>query len=155
MTTQTAKNPIDHTNTAIGRNLVSPNKRHWYLIDGTNQVLGRLSVRIADILSGKGKSSYTRHVDTGDHVVAINASKIRYTGKKLTQKVYRTFSLHPGGHKDRTLERAISEDCTFPLYEAVKGMLPKNSLGYHMLKKLNIYADAAHPHQAQKLKELK
>jgi len=155
MTIKKAPLNIDETNTAIGRNMVSPQDRNWYLIDADGQILGRMAVKIANILSGKNKSGFTRHIDTGDHVVVINSAKVRFTGNKLKNKVYRTFSLYPGGHHDRTLERVMKEDSTYPIIEAVKGMLPKNSLGYHMLKKLNVYTDAVHPHKAQKLKELK
>ncbi len=128
--------------------------RAWVLIDAKDQVLGRLAVRIANILSGKSKSSYERHIDKGDHVVLINASKIRFTGKKLTDKVYARFSGYPGGYKETSLARVFEKDPTFPIWNAVRGMLPKNSLGYHMLKKLKIYKDATHPHTAQKPKVL-
>ncbi len=126
----------------------------WVLIDAQNQVLGRLAVRIANILTGKSKPNYARHLDVGDHVVVINAAKIRTTGKKLTDKTYRSFSGYPGGFKEWTLEDAIAKKPTFPLWHAVRGMLPKNSLGYHMLNKLKIYVDAQHPHAAQKPKAL-
>lgn len=128
--------------------------REWILIDANDQVLGRLAVQVANILSGKSKSSYERHLDKGDHVVVINVSKIRFTGKKLEDKTYARFSGYPGGYKETTLARVFEKDPTFPLWHAVRGMLPKNSLGYHMLKKLKIYADAQHPHAAQKPKVL-
>ena len=139
--------------TTIAKNI--PAQKDWVLIDADKEVLGRLAVRIANILSGKSKSSYTRHLDTGDHVVVINAKKIRFTGKKMTDKTYSRFSGYPGGLKETTLERVFEKDATFPLWHAVKGMLPKNSLGYHMLKKLKIYPEAVHPHAAQKPKTQK
>lgn len=129
--------------------------KNWVLINAENQVLGRLAVRIAMILSGKNKATYSRDTNMGDGVVVVNAGKVRVTGKKLTDKTYRTFSGYPSGHKEKTLARWFAEDPRYPLWHAVRGMLPRNSLGNHMLLHLKIYGDAQHPHAAQKPKELK
>ena len=125
-------------------------ERKWYVVDAEGQTLGRLASQIASILRGKHKPTYTPHVDTGDHVIIINASKIELTGKKLTDKIYYRHSMHPGGLKTRT---ALEMRTNYPekmLEQAIKGMLPKGSLGRQMGKKLNVYAGAEHPHQAQK-----
>ena len=125
-------------------------ERKWYVVDAEGQTLGRLASQVASILRGKHKPTYTPHVDTGDHVIIINASKIELTGKKLTDKIYYRHSMHPGGLKTRT---ALEMRTNYPekmLEQAIKGMLPKGSLGRHMGKKLNVYAGAEHPHQAQK-----
>ena len=125
-------------------------ERKWYVVDAEGQPLGRLASQVASILRGKHKPTYTPHVDTGDHVIIINASKIELTGKKLTDKIYYRHSMHPGGLKTRT---ALEMRTNYPekmLEQAIKGMLPKGSLGRQMGKKLNVYAGAEHPHQAQK-----
>ncbi|OCA88517.1 50S ribosomal protein L13 [Pradoshia sp. D12] len=125
-------------------------ERKWYVVDAEGQTLGRLASQVASILRGKHKPTYTPHVDTGDHVIIINASKIELTGKKLTDKIYYRHSMHPGGLKTRT---ALEMRTNYPekmLEQAIKGMLPKGSLGRQMGKKLNVYAGAEHPHQAQK-----
>ncbi|KMY46066.1 50S ribosomal protein L13 [Pradoshia eiseniae] len=125
-------------------------ERKWYVVDAEGQTLGRLASEVASILRGKHKPTYTPHVDTGDHVIIINASKIELTGKKLTDKIYYRHSMHPGGLKTRT---ALEMRTNYPekmLEQAIKGMLPKGSLGRQMGKKLNVYAGAEHPHQAQK-----
>lgn len=125
-------------------------ERKWYVVDAEGQTLGRLASQVASILRGKHKPTYTPHVDTGDHVIIINASKIELTGKKLTDKIYYRHSMHPGGLKTRT---ALEMRTNYPekmLELAIKGMLPKGSLGRQMGKKLNVYAGAEHPHQAQK-----
>ncbi|KAB2329622.1 50S ribosomal protein L13 [Cytobacillus gottheilii] len=124
-------------------------ERKWYVIDAEGQTLGRLSSEVASILRGKHKPTFTPHVDTGDHVIIINASKIHLTGKKLTDKIYYRHSMHPGGLKSRT---ALEMRTNYPermLELAIKGMLPKNSLGRQIFKKLNVYAGSEHPHQAQ------
>jgi len=125
-------------------------ERKWYVIDAEGKTLGRLTSEVASILRGKHKPTFTPHVDTGDHVIIVNASKIQLTGKKLTDKIYYRHSMHPGGLKTRT---ALEMRTNYPermLELAVKGMLPKNSLGRQMFKKLHVYAGAEHPHQAQK-----
>jgi large subunit ribosomal protein L13 len=123
--------------------------RHWYLLDATNQVLGRLATRIAQLLMGKHKPIFTRHLDTGDYVVVINASKISVTGDKLKQKNYYWHSGYPGGLKVRNLEELLQSQPQKVIEHAVKGMLPRNRLGTKMMKKLRVYAGEEHPHQAQ------
>lgn len=125
-------------------------ERKWYVIDAQGQTLGRLASEVASILRGKNKPTFTPHVDTGDHVIIINASEIHLTGKKLTDKIYRRHTMHPGGLKERT---ALEMKTKYPeqmLELAIKGMLPKNSLGRQMFKKLHVYAGAEHNQQAQK-----
>jgi len=123
--------------------------RKWYLIDADGKILGRMATRIARILSGKDKPIYTPHLDTGDFVVVINARKVRVTGKKYAQKIYYHHSGYPGGLKRRTFEELMERKSEEIILRAVKGMLPKNRLGRKMLKKLKVYPDADHPHQAQ------
>ncbi|GGB70525.1 50S ribosomal protein L13 [Fictibacillus barbaricus] len=125
-------------------------ERKWFVIDAEGKTLGRLSSEVASILRGKHKPIYTPHVDTGDHVIIINAEKIELTGKKLTDKIYYRHTGHPGGLRTRT---ALEMRTTRPvqmLELAIKGMIPKNSLGRQMFKKLHVYAGAEHNHQAQK-----
>jgi large subunit ribosomal protein L13 len=124
--------------------------RQWYLINAEGKVLGRLSAELAKILKGKNKPSYTPHVDTGDFVVVINAEKISLTGKKMKDKVYYHHTGYPGGIKETTAEKLLVKKPTEMIRMAVKGMLPKNSLGRQMLRKLKIYAGPNHPHEAQK-----
>jgi large subunit ribosomal protein L13 len=121
----------------------------WYVIDAENKVLGRLSSEIAKIISGKNKPTYTPFLDTGDHVIVINAEKIVLTGRKETDKIYRHHSLYPGGLKEKQARFVRAEKPEHMIEEAVWGMLPKNKLGRKMLKKLKVYRGAAHPHQAQ------
>ncbi|WP_299092071.1 50S ribosomal protein L13 [uncultured Metabacillus sp.] len=124
-------------------------QRKWYVVDAAGKTLGRLSSEVASILRGKHKPTYTPHVDTGDHVIIINAEKIELTGKKLTDKIYYRHSQFPGGLKSRT---ALEMRTNYPekmLELAIKGMLPKGSLGRQMAKKLHVYAGSEHPHQAQ------
>lgn len=123
--------------------------RKWYVIDAEDKVLGRLSTEIANILSGKNKAIYTPHVDTGDFVIIINAAKIRLTGKKWEQKNYVYHTGHPGGLKEIPYKRLVEEKPEKIIELAVKGMLPKNSLGRSMIKKLKVYGGAEHDHQAQ------
>jgi large subunit ribosomal protein L13 len=124
-------------------------ERKWYVIDCEGQTLGRLASQVAAILRGKNKPTYTPHVDTGDHVILINAEKIELTGKKLTDKLYHRHTGHPGGLRTRTALEMRTTRPTQMLELAVKGMLPHNSLGRKMIKKLHVYAGAEHPHQAQ------
>lgn len=127
--------------------------REWHLIDGENQIVGRLASEIATLLRGKHKPSFTPHVDTGDYVVVINADKVRFTGLKETQKEYFRHSGYPGGVTLSTPADMRSKKPTFILENAVKGMMPKGSLGRSMLKKLKTYAGPDHPHEAQNPKE--
>jgi large subunit ribosomal protein L13 len=123
--------------------------RDWYLVDAEGKTLGRIATQIADRLRGKGKTSFTPHVDTGDFVVVINAEKIAVTGKKLEQKIYYKHSGYPGGLRERTLQEQLNRQPTEVLRKAVKGMLPRNKLGAAQLTKLKIYAGPEHPHVAQ------
>ncbi len=130
-------------------------KRTWYLVDAGGRVLGRIATQIASILKGKHKVAYSPHVDTGDGVVVINSGKIRVTGKKSQQKVYKRFSGYPGGLKLETFESLFKRRPHEVLRHAVKGMLPKNKLGSRMIKRLKIYTDDKHDQAAQKPKEIK
>lgn len=123
--------------------------RKWYLIDAKDKVLGRLSSEIAMILMGKNKPTYTPHIDTGDYVVVINADKIKLTGKKLEQESYVHHTLYPGGRKDIPFKTVFEKYPERMIFHAVKGMLPKSSLGRHMLKKLRVYKGPEHEHEAQ------
>ncbi len=125
-------------------------ERRWYVIDAADRVLGRVASRVASVLMGKDKPTYTEFLDTGDFVVVLNADKIRLTGKKLDQKVYRRHSGYPGGLKEVTAREMLEKHPERLVESAVKGMLPKNKLGSKMIKKLKVYAGADHPHQAQK-----
>lgn len=123
--------------------------RSWYVVDATHQVVGRLASQVAPILRGKHKPIYTPHVDTGDFVIVINAERIRFTGKKETEKEYFRYTGYPGGGRTVTPQEAREDDPAFIIRHAVQGMLPKNRLGRQMLKKLKIYRGSEHPHQAQ------
>ena len=124
-------------------------EQKWYIIDAEGEVLGRLASRIAHVLRGKHKPSYTPHVDCGDYVIVVNADKVRLTGQKMNQKEYITFSGYPGGQKVRTAKELLDKKPYALIENAVKGMLPKNKLGRAMLKKLFVYEGGEHPHQAQ------
>ena len=124
--------------------------RKWYLIDATGHTLGRLSTEVATILRGKHKPIYTPHVDTGDHVIIINAEKINVTGKKLDQKTYTRHSGYVGNLKTTTLRNVLNKKPESVLMLSIKGMLPKNTLGRQILKKLRVYKGAEHGHEAQK-----
>ena len=126
----------------------------WFIIDAEGKVLGRLSTTIASILAGKNKPMYTPFLDTGDHVIVINAEKVVLTGKKETDKIYRSHSQYPGGLKERAARFVRAEKPERIIEEAVWGMLPKSKLGWQMLKKLNVYRGAKHPHEAQKPERL-
>jgi large subunit ribosomal protein L13 len=124
-------------------------ERKWYVIDAENKVLGRMATEIANILSGKNKPIYTPHVDTGDFVIIINAEKVKLTGNKMSQKNYTYHTGHPGGLKEVPYSRLIKEKPEKIIELAVKGMLPKSSLGRGMIKKMKVYAGSEHNHQAQ------
>ena len=124
-------------------------QREWFVIDAKDQTLGRLATQVAVLLRGKHKPIYAPHMDVGDFVIIINADKIRVTGNKLDQKVYYRHSGYPGGIKSRTLREQLNRFPDRVIRTAVRGMLPKNSLGRHMIKKLKVYAGDKHPHQAQ------
>lgn len=123
--------------------------KKWVVVDAENEVLGRLAARVAMVLRGKHKASYTPHADSGDNVIIINASKIRLTGNKMEEKTYRTHSGYPGGQKEAPIKHMLYKKPTFVVEEAVRGMLPKNRLGRHIFNNLKVYAGAEHPHEAQ------
>ncbi len=129
-------------------------KSDWYVVDATDQILGRLASGVAAILRGKHKPTFTPHLNSGDHVVVINAAKVKVTGSKLQNKEYTRYTGYPGGLRKRTMERAQQLDPTFPITTAVRGMLQRNTLGADMLKRLRVYAGAEHGHQAQQPKAL-
>ena len=126
----------------------------WYLIDATDQILGRLATEVAHRLRGKHKPAYAPHVDTGDYIVIINAGQIRVTGKKLQQKKAYRHSGYPGGIKETRLDEQLRDHPERVIERAVKGMLPGNRLGRAVLSKLRVYPGADHPHEAQKPKLL-
>jgi len=123
--------------------------RDWYVVDAENQRLGRLASEIAMVLRGKNKPTYTPHLDTGDFVIVINAEKIDITGKKSSQKLYRRHSGRPGGMKTETFAQLKDRLPERIIEQAVKGMLPKNTLGRQLFTKLKVYTGTHHPHQAQ------
>lgn len=124
--------------------------RKWWVVDAEGLVLGRLAAQVAHVLRGKHKATFTPHLDTGDHVVIINASKVRLTGAKLEQKVWYRHSGFPGGLRELSYTKLMAERPALVVEKAIKGMLPHGSLGRQMSTKLNIYAGGEHPHQAQK-----
>ncbi len=130
-------------------------ERKWWLVDASDQTLGRLAAQVAQVIRGKTKPTFTPNVDTGDFVVVVNAEKIKMTGAKLQQKMYYRHSRFFGGLKSFTAEEMIEKDPTFVIEEAVKGMLPKTKLGRQLLLKLKTYKGAEHPHATQKPEALK
>jgi len=124
-------------------------KREWWVIDAKDKTLGRMVTQVASLLRGKHKPIYAPHIDTGDYVVIINAAKVKVTGKKAEQKLYYRHSGYPGGLKSQSFEELLSKDPVRVIELAVKGMLPHNSLGRAMFKKLKVYPGNEHPHQAQ------
>ncbi len=129
-------------------------QRGWYLVDAENQALGRLASKIAAILRGKHKPTFSPHLDTGDFVVVVNAEKVRLSGRKKEYKTYFRHSGYPGGKRNVPIAEVLDQHPERVLYQAVKGMLPKNKLGSKQLKKLKIYAGPDHPHEAQQPEEL-
>ena len=130
-------------------------ERKWYVVDAENQVTGRICTEIASILRGKNKPSYTPPADTGDYVIVINADKVRFTGHKWEQKIYKDYSLHPGGLKEVTAETMLVKFPERIIERAVRGMLPKTKLGRAMIKKMFVYTGTEHPHVAQKPEAIK
>lgn len=130
-------------------------ERKWYIVDAEGETVGRLSTRIAAVLMGKHKPSFTSHVDTGDYVIVTNADKVRFTGNKVDQKEYKSYSLYPGGQKRILAGVLLNKKPEVVIEKAVKGMLPKTKLGNAMYKKLFIYQGSEHPHGAQKPETLK
>ncbi len=127
-------------------------QRDWYVVDATDQVLGRLATRIATLLRGKHKPTYTPSIDGGDFVIVVNCEKIKITGKKADQKIYYRHTGYPGGLKATPYKMMLAKHPDRILRNAVKGMLPKNRMGRHLLTKLRIYAGPRHPHAAQQPK---
>ena len=125
-------------------------ERKWYVIDAAGATLGRLAIVAANILRGKNKPQYTPNVDTGDFVIVINADKVTVTGKKETDKMYRSHSGYPGGFKEISFKDMMEKEPTRAIEKAVRGMLPHNTLGDEQFQKLKVYAGATHPHEAQK-----
>ncbi|MCR5625990.1 MAG: 50S ribosomal protein L13 [Lachnospiraceae bacterium] len=130
-------------------------ERKWYVVDAEGQTLGRMASQIASVLRGKNKPTFTPFIDAGDYVIVVNAEKVKVTGKKLDQKVYRTHSDYVGGLKETTLREKMAKKPEQVIEHAVKGMLPKGPLGNQMYKKLFVYAGPDHKHAAQKPEELK
>lgn len=130
-------------------------ERKWYVVDAADMVLGRLASQVAAVLRGKNKPEFTPGVDTGDYVVIVNAAKVVLTGKKTEKKYYRYHTGYVGGLKEIQYRKLMAEKPEFVVYKAVKGMLPKNTLGRQMIKKLHVYAGPEHTQQAQKPVELK
>jgi len=124
--------------------------RKWYVVDAKDQPLGRLASRVASVLRGKHKPTFTPHVDTGDFVIVINADKVKLTGAKATKKLYFRHSGYPGAIRRESYDHLVARHPDAPITLAVKGMLPKNVLGRSMISKLKVYGSADHPHQAQK-----
>ena len=129
-------------------------KREWYVVDATGISLGRLASQVAAILRGKNKPVFTPNVDTGDYVIVLNSDKVALTGKKEEQKYYRYHTGYIGGLKEIRYDKLMAEKSDFAVQKAVKGMLPKNSIGRQMIKKLFVYKGSEHNHQAQQPKEL-
>lgn len=138
---------------------VSANKatvnKEWVVVDATNEVLGRLASKVANILRGKYKANFTPHVDCGDNVIIINAEKVRLTGRKLTDKEYVRHTGYPGGQRFSTPQELLKKRPIAVIEHAVKGMLPKTKLGSELYRNLHVYAGPEHPHEAQKPKDLK
>ncbi len=130
-------------------------QRDWYIVDAQGMTLGRMCTKIATVLRGKHKASFTPHVDCGDNIIVINADKVRLTGNKMDDKVYFSHSGYPGGQKSITAKELLAKKPYALIEKSVKGMLPKNKLGRAMFKKLFVYAGAEHPHAAQKPQTLK
>lgn len=128
--------------------------RKWLIADAEGKVLGRFASEVACLLKGKHKPVYTPHVDTGDHVIVVNADKIRVTGNKLQDKLYTNYSGYPGGLRTRTLAKIMETRPEYALEHAIKGMLPKNALGRQMMRKVRIYAGKEHNHESQKPEQI-
>lgn len=130
-------------------------QKSWYIADAKDQVLGRLAAKVASVLRGKDKVIYSPHQDTGDEVIVINASMVKVTGKKASQKIYKRYSAYPGGLKEESYATVMKKRPDYIIRHAVMGMLPATKLGEKLLKKLRVYPNEAHPHTAQKPKVLK
>ena len=137
---------------------VSANKatveKEWFIVDATDEVLGRLASKVAIVLRGKHKPSFTPHVDCGDNVIVINAEKVKLTGNKMTEKQYIRHTGYPGGQRTQTVEDLLAKKPEAVVEKAIKGMLPKNRLGSELFRNLHVFAGEAHPHDAQQPKKL-
>jgi large subunit ribosomal protein L13 len=129
--------------------------RRWFVIDATDQVVGRLAVQIANILRGKHRPEYTPHIDTGEFVIVVNAGKVRFTGKKMETKTYDHYTRYPGGLKTVSARKLLEKHPERILIEAVRRMVPRNKLGRQQMTKLKVYGGPQHPHQAQQPQEFK
>jgi len=129
-------------------------RRDWYVVDADGLILGRLATRVASVLKGKHKPIYSPHLDTGDHVIVVNAEKVRLTGRKGEEKRYFSHSMYPGGMRWRSIREVRAQRPERVIQNAVRGMLPKNRLGRALIKKLKVYGGAEHPHTAQTPKPL-
>jgi large subunit ribosomal protein L13 len=129
-------------------------ERKWWLVDAEDQVLGRLSSRIVNVLRGKHKAIYSPHMETGDYVIVVNAEKVKITGNKLENKVYHRHSRYPGGLKTEPLGKVMASKPTFAVEHAIKGMLPKGKMGRKLFRNVKVYAGSSHPHEAQKPEKL-
>lgn len=147
-------NTLSYRTVSVSKEMADATRK-WYVIDAENQVVGRLSSRIAAILRGKHKPSFTSHADTGDYIIILNADKVRFTGRKMEQKEYLNYSLHPGGLKVTLAAMMLEKFPERILERAVRGMLPKTKLGRAMFKKMFVYTGTEHPHAAQKPESLK
>lgn len=152
--TDTTTNNASNAKTWVAKPHDFVQSRKWFLVDASGKTLGRLSCKIAEVLRGKDKPTYTPHVDTGDFVVVINAKKIKLTGDKQDKKVYYTSSRFIGSVKQKLAGQLLETNSEQIIYNAVKGMLPKNKLNSKVIGKLKIYADAEHPHKSQKTEAL-
>jgi large subunit ribosomal protein L13 len=146
--------PASPTRTRSTFQAKEPFARSWFIADVEGKTLGRAATKIADVLRGKHRASFTPHVDAGDFVVVVNADKIKLTGKKMTIKLYRDHSLFPGGLRTQTAEQLLARHPEDLVKRAVWGMLPKGPLGRRIYKKLKVYVGSAHPHEAQQPKPL-
>jgi len=129
-------------------------EHRWWVVDAEGQVLGRLATRIASVIRGKHKPIYTPHLDTGDHIVVVNAEKVKITGRKLSENVHKRYSGYPGGQRTHSWAYVLEKYPERLIEHAVRGMLPKNRLGRRLFKKLHVYAGPDHPHRAQKPRTL-
>jgi len=129
-------------------------ERKWYVVDAEGQVVGRMCTKIAMVLRGKHKADFTPHVDTGDNIIVINADKVRFTGKKMSDKRYVRYSNYPGGQKKTSPAEYMAKKPEFIIENAVKGMLPKNKLSRQIIRKLHVFAGTEHPHGAQQPEKL-
>jgi large subunit ribosomal protein L13 len=139
-------NTLSYKTISINKETV---QRAWYVVDAEGETVGRLASKIATVLRGKHKPTYTPHFDAGDYVIVLNADKVRFTGNKMAVKEYQTYSGYPGGQKRRTASQLAAKHPTAILEIAVKGMLPRTKLGNAMIKKLFVYTGSEHPHAAQ------